>query len=142
MGGALAEPNKADCCWVSLRSTQSTLSSWIIGTAAIPVPGGFPSERFANANVYEKGGDRPVCRQVGWALSTTPSIHPPPAPRPQTQGHFSFDGGCSLAQAFYVVGFCKDGAAVEGDQGEKDGTARCINASIIGHVRGKEDTLR
>jgi hypothetical protein len=23
----------------------------MIGTAAIPVPGGFPSERFANANV-------------------------------------------------------------------------------------------
>jgi hypothetical protein len=31
----------------------------MIGTAAIPVPGGFPSERFANANVksgYMKRG--------------------------------------------------------------------------------------
>jgi hypothetical protein len=50
--------------------------------------------------------------QVGWAQPTTPSIHQPPAPPPQTQGHFSFNDSFNPAQAFYVVGFCKDGSAI------------------------------
>jgi hypothetical protein len=35
------------------------------------------------------------------------------------EGPFRFNGGRSLTQAFYVVGFCKDWSAVEGDQVRK-----------------------
>ena len=79
--------------------------------------------------------------RVRWALPTTPSIHPPPTPPPQPQGPCSFNCGCSLAQAFYIVRFCKDGSAVEGDQNEKDCLARSVGASIIGHLGVREDTL-
>lgn len=54
------------------------------------------------------------------------------------EGHFSFNDRCSLAQAFYIVGFCKNWSAVEGNQGEKDCPAGSVDASIIGHLRGKE----
>ena len=57
------------------------------------------------------------------------------------EGHFSFNSGGSLAQSFYVIGFCKDRSAVEGDQGEKDCPARNVGASIIGHLGVGEDTL-
>ena len=57
------------------------------------------------------------------------------------EGHFSFNSGGCLAQAFYVVGFCKDGPAVEGDQGEKDCPAGSVGASTIGHLGVGEDTV-
>ena len=58
------------------------------------------------------------------------------------EGHFSFNSGCSLAQAFYVIGFGKDWSAVEGDQSEKDCPAGSVGALIIGHLGVWEDTLR
>ncbi|MGB3311630.1 MAG: hypothetical protein WBG32_09480 [Nodosilinea sp.] len=65
-------------------------------------------------------------------MPTTPSIHPPPTPPPQTQGHFSFNGDRSLVQAFYIVGFCKDSSTMKDNQGEKDGLVGVIDASVIG----------
>jgi hypothetical protein len=41
-----------------------------------------------------------------------------------------------MGQKFYVVVFYNDGSAVEDDQGEKDGPARCVGASVIGHWEG------
>ena len=42
---------------------------------------------------------------------------------------------------FYVVGFCKDGSAIEGDQSEKDCPTESVGASISGHLGVGEDTL-
>lgn len=70
--------------------------------------------------------------KAGWAMPTTPLIHPILI----TLRQIRFNGGRSLTQAFYVVGLCKDWSAVEGVQGEKDGPAEGISASVIGHLGG------
>ena len=59
------------------------------------------------------------------------------------EGHFSFNSGSCPAQASYVIGFCKNWSAVEGDQSEKDCPAGSAGASIIGHfgVRGRDSKV-
>ena len=48
------------------------------------------------------------------------------------EGHLSLNIDCSLAQAFYVIDFCKARAAVKGGQGEKDCSAGSVGSSIMG----------
>ena len=71
-------------------------------------------------------------------MPTTPLIHPILI----TLRQIRFNGGRSLTQAFYVVGLCKDWSAVEGGQGEKDGPAEGISASVIGHLGGRGGSLK